>query len=149
MLHKDWNSKGEMLYCFPRSSIKFQGHTVQNITDFDPNLAFSDYRPVAAFKSLRFALFWYSHHLQNFSGFWLGAFSGVDQLWGLTWCLFSSLSQSNFLLKSSFAINWEASEIILCLGSANERRRYAVMPSLIGWSHTQNDPWACISSMSI
>ena len=56
MLHKAWNSKGEMPYCFPRSSIKFQGHTVQNITDFDPNGAFSDYRPVAAFKSLRFAL---------------------------------------------------------------------------------------------
>ena len=56
MLHKVWNSKGEMPYCFPRSSIKFQGHTVQNITDFDPNWAFPDYRPVAAFKSLRFAL---------------------------------------------------------------------------------------------
>ena len=46
-----------MPYCFPRSSIKFQGHTVQNITDFDPNWAFSDNRLVAAFKSLRFALF--------------------------------------------------------------------------------------------
>ena len=57
MLHKAWNSKGEMPYSFPRSSIKFQGHTVQNITDFDPNSAFPDYRPVAAFKSLRFALF--------------------------------------------------------------------------------------------
>ena len=57
MLHKAWNSKGEMPYSFPRSSIKFQGHTVQNITDFDPNWAFPDYRPVAAFKSLRFALF--------------------------------------------------------------------------------------------
>ena len=45
-----------MPYCFPRSSIKFQGHTVQNITNFDPNWAFPDYRPVAAFKSLRFAL---------------------------------------------------------------------------------------------
>ena len=56
MLHKAWNSKGEMPYCFPRSSIKFQGHTVLNITDFDPNWAFPDYRPVAAFKSLRFAL---------------------------------------------------------------------------------------------
>ena len=52
-----WNSKGKMPYCFPRSSIKFQGHTVQNITDFDPNWAFPDCRPVAAFKSLRFALF--------------------------------------------------------------------------------------------
>ena len=58
MLHKAWNSKGEMPYCFPRSSIKFQGHTGQNITDFDPNWAFPDYRPVAAFKSLRFALFY-------------------------------------------------------------------------------------------
>ena len=56
MLHKAWNSKGEMPYGFPRSSIKFQGHTGQNITDFDPNWAFPDYRPVAAFKSLRFAL---------------------------------------------------------------------------------------------
>ena len=55
MLHKAWNCKGEMPYCFPRSSIKFQGHTVQNITDFDPNWVFLDYRPVAAFKSLRFA----------------------------------------------------------------------------------------------
>ena len=57
MLHKAWNSKGEMPYCFQGSSIKFQGHTGQNITDFDPNWAFPDYRPVAAFKSLRFALF--------------------------------------------------------------------------------------------
>ena len=56
MLHKAWNSKGEIPYRFPRSSVKFQGHTVQNITDFDPNWAFPDYRPVAAFKSLRFAL---------------------------------------------------------------------------------------------
>ena len=56
MLHKAWNSKGEVPNCFPRSSIKFQGHTGQNITNFDPNWAFPDYRPVAAFKSLRFAL---------------------------------------------------------------------------------------------
>ena len=57
MLHKAWNSKGEVPYCFPRSSIKFQGDTGQNITDFDPNWAFLVNRPVAAFKSLRFALF--------------------------------------------------------------------------------------------
>ena len=57
MLHKAWNSKGEVPYCFPKSSIKFQGHTGQNIIAFDPNWAFPDYRPVAAFKSLRFALF--------------------------------------------------------------------------------------------
>ena len=54
---KLWSSIVEVPYCFSRSYIKFQGHTVQNITDFDPNWAFPDYRPVAAFKSLRFALF--------------------------------------------------------------------------------------------
>ena len=32
------------------------------------------------------------------------------------------------------------SGIILSMGSANERRRYYVTPSLIGWTHTQNDP---------
>ena len=56
MLHKAWNSKGEMSCCFPRSSIKFQGHTGQNITYFDTNWTFPDNRPVAAFKSPRFAL---------------------------------------------------------------------------------------------
>ena len=63
MLHRAWNNKGEMPYCFPRSSIKFQGHTRQNITDFEPNWAFPDYRPVAAFKSLRFALLFFKWQL--------------------------------------------------------------------------------------
>ena len=66
MLHKAWNSKEEMPYCFPRSFIKFQGHTGQNITDFDPNWAFPDYRPVAAFKSLRFALLSFVSIIINF-----------------------------------------------------------------------------------
>ena len=54
MMHRAWSSIVEVPYCFSRSSIKFQGHTGQNITDFDPNWAF----PVAAFKSLRFAFFY-------------------------------------------------------------------------------------------
>ena len=33
------------------------------------------------------------------------------------------------------------SVIILGMGSANERWHYIVMSSLIGWAHTQNDPW--------
>ena len=40
MMHKAWSSIEEVPYCFSRSSIKFQGHTGQNITDFDPNWAF-------------------------------------------------------------------------------------------------------------
>ena len=34
------------------------------------------------------------------------------------------------------------SGIILWMRPANERRRYIVTSSLIGWAHTQNDPWA-------
>ena len=57
-----------MPYCFARSSSKFQGHTGQNITDFDPNWAFPDYRLVAAFKSLRFALFGVIHQISRSHG---------------------------------------------------------------------------------
>ena len=31
--------------------------------------------------------------------------------------------------------------IILCKWQANERQHYNVILSLIGWAHTQNDPW--------
>ena len=31
--------------------------------------------------------------------------------------------------------------IILCMRPAYERRRYNITSSLIGWAHTQNDPW--------
>ena len=30
---------------------------------------------------------------------------------------------------------------IMGMGSAKERRRYIVTPPLIGWAHTQDDPW--------
>ena len=30
---------------------------------------------------------------------------------------------------------------ILCMHPANERQRYNVRSSLLGWAHTQNDPW--------
>ena len=37
MLHKAWSSIEEVLYCYWRSSIKFQGHSAKKIVDFDPN----------------------------------------------------------------------------------------------------------------
>ena len=33
---------------------------------------------------------------------------------------------------------------ILCMRPANERRRYNVTSSLIGWAHTRNNPCGCI-----
>ena len=42
MLHKAWSSIEEVPYCFPSSSVKFQGHTALKITEFDPNWAFPD-----------------------------------------------------------------------------------------------------------
>ena len=42
MMHKAGYSREEKPYCFPMSSLKFQGHMGQKIASFDPNLAFPD-----------------------------------------------------------------------------------------------------------
>ena len=42
MMHKAWSSIEEVPYCFSRSYVKFQGHTVLKIVDFDPKWAFPD-----------------------------------------------------------------------------------------------------------
>ena len=42
MMHKAWCSMQEVPYCFLRSSIKFQGHTGQNIANANPKWAFPD-----------------------------------------------------------------------------------------------------------
>ena len=76
MLHKAWSSIEEVPYCFWRSSVKFQGHSAKKNRRFWPKLGVSRLknqfesnlskitRPVAAIKSLRFALF----------GFWMAWF---------------------------------------------------------------------------
>ena len=40
MMHKAWSSIEEVPYCFWRSFVKFQGHTVLKSIAFDPNWAF-------------------------------------------------------------------------------------------------------------
>ena len=42
LMHKAWCGIEEVLYCFWRSSIKFQGHTAEKIIDFDANWVFLD-----------------------------------------------------------------------------------------------------------
>ena len=42
MVHKAWSSTGYVSYCLLKSSVKFQGHTGQKISNFDPNWVFSD-----------------------------------------------------------------------------------------------------------
>ena len=59
MMHKVWCNKDEVPYCFSRSFIKFQGHTGWLIDDFNTINLSKITRPVAAIKSLRFALWWH------------------------------------------------------------------------------------------
>ena len=59
----------------------------------------------------------------------------------LAWCLFSQYGWSPV-----YTIRWQLqgaqyTGIILWMRPANERRRYNVTSSLIGWAHTQNNPW--------
>ena len=42
IMHKAWSSIVEVLYCFSRSSVKFQGHMALKIVEFDPDWAFPD-----------------------------------------------------------------------------------------------------------
>ena len=42
MMHRAWSSIVEVLYCFSRSYVKFQGHRALKIVEFDPNWAFPD-----------------------------------------------------------------------------------------------------------
>ena len=44
--------------------------------------------------------------------------------------------------KSSQLVADGPTGIILRIHPANERRRYIVMSSLIGWAHVRNDPWS-------
>ena len=53
MMHKAWCSIEDVPYYFSGSSIQFQGHNIQQV---ESNLS-KITRPVAAIKSLRFALF--------------------------------------------------------------------------------------------
>ena len=45
----------------------------------------------------------------------------------------------NVASDDKFGIMTTLAGIILCMHPANERRRYSVTPSLIGWVHTQNE----------
>ena len=56
LMHKAWCSIEEVPYYSSRSSIKFQGHTGWKIYDLNPIWVRFFSRPVAALKSLRFAL---------------------------------------------------------------------------------------------
>ena len=44
-----------------------------------------------------------------------------------------------------FAVQYAGN--IMCMPPANERRRYIVTSSLIGWAQTQNDP--CYANMTV
>ena len=75
--------------------------------------------------------------------FWNDRFAKTQSL--LTG-LRKSHSRNSSVLRRGF--NYTLPGIILCLRLANERRRYTVTPSLIGWAHTQNDPWIVVQGES-
>ena len=68
MMQKAESSIEEVPYCFFGSSIKFQGHTGFKNQRFKSNLS-KITRPVAAIKSLRFALFILTLNMLNYKRF--------------------------------------------------------------------------------
>ena len=95
----------------------------------------------------------------NVTSHWLGAYTK----WSLftVWCniyitgpwemgqhLCCAMTK-HILVIESWALPDGISGIILCMRPANERRRYIVTSSLIGWAHTQNDPCKCQNAIMI
>ena len=70
MMHRAWHSIKEVLYCFLRSSIRFPGHMGPKINYLNPILS-KNARPVAAIKSLRFALLLINCRLFCMCGGWV------------------------------------------------------------------------------
>ena len=52
--------------------------------------------------------------------------------------------QPVWMTSSYIVLNGITAGIILCMHPANGRRHYNVMSSVIGWVHSQNDPWLLI-----
>ena len=89
MTHIASGGKKEVLYCFSRSSVKFQCHTGQKV-GFGSNLG-KITRPVTAIKSLRFALFKVIHQISSSHG--TKKFTDFDPNWVFPDCN-SSLTQT-------------------------------------------------------
>ena len=55
-------------------------------------------------------------------------------------CFNQRFCNNSFVFFASTLHLWYCQGVILCMCPTNERRRYIVTSSLIGWAHTQNDP---------
>ena len=67
--------------------------------------------------------------------------------WRIFWSLgINELTLETFTVLVMVVVNirsWSTG-LLLGLHLANERRRYKVTPSLIGWAQTYNQPWGLI-----
>ena len=94
--------------------------------------------------------------LQTISNHYKRALKHALHAWFLACDLPKPLSNSFFKWEKMFCDAWcsvsvctllcvvslSQTRINLCMHPANERQLYTVTLSLIGWAHTQNDPWS-------
>ena len=91
--------------------------------------------------------------LCNAVSHWLGAYTEWSLLAWYTFfsslfCLFTITNRNRVMLVPPLKL-WIMHPMVItgntgiipCTCPANERRRYIVMSSLIGWEHTKNYPW--------
>ena len=79
-----------------------------------------------------------SHCVEMYAYIW--KYSLITWVWFLKW---HSQKRDNYLRYHPGVGEVHIAGIILDMGSANERERYIVTLSLIGWAHTKNYP--CVS----
>ena len=113
MMHNAWSSIEEVPYCFARSSIEFMVTRAEKLTIW---IQFEITRPVAAIKSLRFALFAFSHpYVPANNGDIMGSQASPSNPWphliesGSVW----SMDQGSYW-KSSAVFNFAPTDTTCC-----------------------------------
>ena len=90
-----------------------------------------------------------AHHWLQISGLEAGSCQPDKLKWASLLVKYQRLiSELNKKLFRWLQYRW-LTGIILCMPPANERRRYNVTSSLIGWVHTQNNPWVWVKMLCI
>ena len=74
---------------------------------------------------------------KNISNICFPSENGMKNIFSICFPIDNGMKNIFILTSTRWAQDFTG--IILCMGSANERLRYIVTSSLIGWAHTKND----------
>ena len=101
------------------------------------------WRTIAEWSTPYYLNWFVKLYTSNYYGIKNNPFSIHCMLW-----LFTMIDLNTRISMAPNTTHGMSSGLILGLRPANERRRYFVTASLIGWAQAQNQPWSCNNLVS-